>query len=97
VLVLNTPHNPTGKVFTDDEMRFVASLAVAHDLLVVTDEIYEHFVCDGHRHIALATLPDMRERTIIHREFDLKDRSSRRSDSPPGFPPFTTMWMQAIR
>ena len=65
VLVLNTPHNPTGKVFTDDEMRFVASLAVAHDLLVVTDEIYEHFVYDGHRHIALATLPGMRERTII--------------------------------
>ena len=65
VLVLNTPHNPTGKVFTDDEMRFVASLALEHDLLVVTDEIYEHFVYDGHRHVALATLPGMRERTII--------------------------------
>ena len=65
VLVLNTPHNPTGKVFTPDEMEFVASLALEHDLLVVTDEIYEHFVYDGHRHVALAALPGMRERTII--------------------------------
>ena len=65
VLVLNTPHNPTGKVFTPDEMQFVASLALEHDLLVVTDEIYEHFVYDGHRHVALTTLPGMRERTVI--------------------------------
>ena len=65
VLVLNTPHNPTGKVFTSDEMQFVASLALEHDLLVVTDEIYEHFTYDGHRHVALAALPGMRERTII--------------------------------
>jgi len=46
-------------------MQFVASLAVEHDLLVVTDEIYEHFVYDGHRHVALGTLPGMRERTIV--------------------------------
>ncbi len=65
VLVLNTPHNPTGKVFTPDEMQFVASLALEHDLLVVTDEIYEHFVYDGHRHVALTTLPGMRERTVM--------------------------------
>ena len=65
VLVLNTPHNPTGKVFTSDETQFVASLAQEHDLLVVTDEIYEHFIYDGHRHVALAALPGMRERTII--------------------------------
>lgn len=65
VLVLNTPHNPTGKVFTVDEMQFMASLAREHDLLVVTDEIYEHFVYDGHHHVAFAALPDMRERTIV--------------------------------
>ena len=65
VLVLNTPHNPTGKVFSADDMQFVASLAREHDLLVVTDEIYEHFVYDGHQHVALAALPAMRDRTIV--------------------------------
>ena len=65
VLVLNTPHNPTGKVFTPDDMQVMASLALEHDLLVVTDEIYEHFVYDGHQHVPLAALPGMRERTII--------------------------------
>ena len=65
MLVLNTPHNPTGMVFSADDMEFVASLACEHDLLVVTDEIYEHFVYDGHRHVALAALPGMRDRTIV--------------------------------
>ena len=65
LLVLNTPHNPTGKVFTRDELRFIASTAVDHDLLVVTDEIYEQITYDGHRHISLAAEPGMRERTII--------------------------------
>ena len=65
VLVLNTPHNPTGKVFTSDEMQFAVSLAEEHDLLVVVDEIYEHFTYDGNRHVSLAALPGMRDRTII--------------------------------
>ena len=64
-LVLNTPHNPTGKVFTHDEMQFVASLAMERDLLVVTDEIYEHFIYDWHRHVALVALPGMLERTMV--------------------------------
>ena len=64
-LVLNTPHNPTGKVFSNDDLAFVAELAARHDLLVITDEIYEHIVFDGHRHESLAALPDMRRRTIV--------------------------------
>jgi aspartate/methionine/tyrosine aminotransferase len=62
-VVLNTPHNPTGRVFDDDELRAVADLATRHDLLVFTDEIYEHIVYEGaHRSIAL--LPGMRDRTV---------------------------------
>ncbi|HEY6472114.1 MAG TPA: aminotransferase class I/II-fold pyridoxal phosphate-dependent enzyme [Acidimicrobiales bacterium] len=63
LLLLNTPHNPTGKVFSADEMGQVAALCRAHDLLAVTDEVYEHLVFDG-AHVPLATLPAMRERTL---------------------------------
>lgn len=63
LLMLNTPHNPTGKVLTREELVAVAELAVEHDLLVITDEVYEHLVFDG-EHIPLATLPGMRERTV---------------------------------
>ncbi|WP_436771834.1 pyridoxal phosphate-dependent aminotransferase [Yinghuangia sp. YIM S09857] len=63
LLMLNTPHNPTGKVLTREELTAVAELAVEHDLLVITDEVYEHLVFDG-EHIPLATLPGMRERTV---------------------------------
>ncbi len=63
LILLNTPHNPTGKVFSADEMAHIAALAVEHDLLVVTDEVYEHLVFDG-EHIAMASLPGMRDRTI---------------------------------
>jgi N-succinyldiaminopimelate aminotransferase len=63
VLLLNSPHNPTGKVFTAAELAAIAAVAIEHDLLVVTDEVYEHLVYDG-RHIPLATLPGMRERTV---------------------------------
>ncbi len=63
LLVLNSPHNPTGKVFSADELRAIAAVAVEHDLVVVTDEVYEHIVFDG-THIPMATLPGMRERTI---------------------------------
>ncbi|MFR9797494.1 pyridoxal phosphate-dependent aminotransferase [Streptomyces sp. MS06] len=64
LLLLNTPHNPTGTVLTAEESRAIAALAVEHDLLVVTDEVYEHLTFDGARHIPLATLPGMRERTV---------------------------------
>ena len=64
-LILNTPHNPTGKVFSADDLAWVADLAARHDLLVITDEIYEHILFDGHRHESLAALPGMRPRTIV--------------------------------
>lgn len=63
-LILNTPSNPAGKVFSREELTLVADFAEAHDLFVFTDEIYEHFVFDGHTHIAPATLPGMARRTI---------------------------------
>ncbi|GFH36326.1 pyridoxal phosphate-dependent aminotransferase [Streptomyces pacificus] len=64
LLLLNTPHNPTGMVLTADEQRAIAALAVEHDLLVVTDEVYEHLVFNGTAHVPIATLPGMRERTV---------------------------------
>jgi N-succinyldiaminopimelate aminotransferase len=63
LLLLNTPHNPTGKVFSADELGQVAALCRTHDLLAVTDEVYEHLVFDG-SHVPLATLPGMRGRTL---------------------------------
>ena len=62
--MVNTPHNPTGKVFSQAELGEIARLAIAHDLVVVTDEVYEHMTYDGARHIPLATLPGMAERTV---------------------------------
>jgi len=64
VLILNTPNNPTGKVFTRDELRTIADLCTDHDVVAVTDEIYEHIVFDRGRHVSLATIGDMAERTI---------------------------------
>src|SRR3954451_23534282 len=64
LLLINTPHNPTGTVLTRDELTAIAELAVERDLLVVTDEVYEHLVFDGAEHVPLATLPGMRERTV---------------------------------
>jgi N-succinyldiaminopimelate aminotransferase len=63
LLLLNTPHNPTGKVFTAAELDEIAALCRAHDVLAVTDEVYEHLVFDG-VHVPLATLPGMRDRTL---------------------------------
>jgi N-succinyldiaminopimelate aminotransferase len=63
LILLNTPHNPTGMVATADELAAIAELAISHDLLVVTDEVYEHLVFEG-VHIPMATLPGMRERTV---------------------------------
>jgi aminotransferase len=65
-LVLNSPHNPTGKVFTREELELIASLCIEHDVIAFTDDIYEHLVYEG-EHIPLATLPGMAERTVsIH-------------------------------
>ncbi len=63
-LILNTPANPSGKVFTREELETIAELAMEHDLFVFTDEIYEYFLYDGERHLSLATLPGMADRTI---------------------------------
>jgi N-succinyldiaminopimelate aminotransferase len=63
-ILLNTPHNPTGKVFTAAELTTIAELAIEHDLIVISDEVYEHLTFDGHRHLPIATLPGMRERTV---------------------------------
>ncbi|NLI79749.1 MAG: aminotransferase class I/II-fold pyridoxal phosphate-dependent enzyme [Candidatus Riflebacteria bacterium] len=63
-LLLNTPNNPTGKVFGRAELEMVARLAHQHGFFVITDEVYEHLVYDGGRHLSLATLPGMRERTV---------------------------------
>ncbi|MEV6666461.1 pyridoxal phosphate-dependent aminotransferase [Streptomyces nigra] len=64
LLLLNTPHNPTGTVLTRAELAAIAELAVERDLLVVTDEVYEHVVFDDAEHIPLASFPGMRERTV---------------------------------
>ena len=64
LLLINTPHNPTGTVLTREELAAIAELAVERDLLVVTDEVYEHLVFDDAVHVPIATLPGMRERTV---------------------------------
>lgn len=64
-ILINSPGNPTGKVFTQSEIEFIAQLAQEHDLFLFTDEIYEHFVYEGARHISPIDLPGMRERTIL--------------------------------
>ncbi|KQT92351.1 aminotransferase [Marmoricola sp. Leaf446] len=64
LVLLNTPHNPTGHVLSLTELEAVADVARRHDLLVVTDEVYEHLVFDDHRHVPIATLPGMAERTV---------------------------------
>jgi N-succinyldiaminopimelate aminotransferase len=64
LLLVNTPHNPTGTVLTREELTAIAELAVERDLLVVTDEVYEHLVFDDAEHLPLATFPGMRERTV---------------------------------
>jgi N-succinyldiaminopimelate aminotransferase len=64
MVLLNSPHNPTGTVLTPEELGVVAEVAVEHDLVVVTDEVYEHLTFTGHRHVPIATLPGMAERTL---------------------------------
>jgi N-succinyldiaminopimelate aminotransferase len=67
-VLVNTPHNPTGKVFSEEELSFLADVCRRRDLICLTDEVYEHLVYEG-RHLAMATLPGMRERTITISSF----------------------------
>lgn len=63
-IIVNTPHNPTGKVFTRAELELIAGLCQKHDCLAITDEIYEHILYGGRPHVSIASLDGMRERTI---------------------------------
>src|SRR5262249_34559224 len=63
-LILNTPHNPTGTLYTRDELTLIAEPCQEHDVLAITDEVYEHITFDGAKHVRLATLPGMAERTL---------------------------------
>ncbi len=64
LVLLNSPHNPTGRVLSRREVELVARFAVQHDAIVVTDEVYEHLIFDGHRHVPMASLPGMSGRTL---------------------------------
>jgi aminotransferase len=63
-IVVNTPHNPTGKVFSLEEMKAIAELCIEHDVLALTDEPYEHIIFDGEKHVTMAALPGMARRTV---------------------------------
>lgn len=63
-VIFNTPHNPTGRVFDAEELGLIAELCVEHDVIAISDEIYEHMVFDGRRHLPIATMPGMAERTV---------------------------------
>jgi len=63
-LILNTPHNPTGRVFTREELTLIAELCIEHDVTVISDEVYEHMTFDPAKHIPIATLPGMFQRTV---------------------------------
>src|SRR5579871_2146904 len=64
LLIMNSPMNPTGKVFSREELEFIADLVIRHDAYAVCDEVYEHITYDGRKHIPLMTIPGMRERAI---------------------------------
>ena len=63
-IIVNTPHNPTGKVYSRDELAAIAELCQKHGVVAITDEVYEHILYDGAAHTRLATLPGMAERTL---------------------------------
>jgi len=63
-IVLNTPNNPTGKVFSGKELRLIADLCIEYDAMAFTDEIYEHIIYDGHKHISIGSLDGMHDRTV---------------------------------
>jgi aspartate aminotransferase len=69
IMVINSPNNPTGRVLDESELAAIAEFAQAHDLLVFTDEMYEKIIYDGNRHISLATLPGMADRTLTFNGF----------------------------
>ena len=75
-IVVNTPHNPTGKVLNEDELGFIAELCRTHDLFAITDEIYEHITFDGHRHSFLASFEGMAERTLVVNSISKTGRST---------------------
>ena len=64
LVLVNTPHNPTGAVFTRAQLTLIGELAVEHDAVIVTDEVYEHMVFDGAEHVPMATLPGLADRTL---------------------------------
>jgi len=64
LILLNTPHNPASKVFSRDDLQFIADLVIAHDAYAVCDEVYEHILFDGREHTSLMTLPGMRDRCV---------------------------------
>lgn len=64
-ILINSPNNPTGRVLGPEELQVIHEVALKHDLWVISDEIYEHLVYDGHRHVSIATLPEMRDRTVV--------------------------------
>lgn len=64
-IIINTPNNPTGKIFNLEELTFIAELCQEFDALAITDEIYEHITYEGHKHIPMITLPGMRDRSIL--------------------------------
>jgi len=64
VIIVNSPHNPTGRVFSREELQRIADFVIQNDLIAITDEVYEHLVFDGLEHIPLSTLPGMAERTL---------------------------------
>ena len=75
-IVVNTPHNPTGKVLNEDEFGLIAELCRTHDLFAITDEIYEHITFDGHRHSYLASFEGMAERTLVVNSISKTGRST---------------------
>ena len=87
-VLLNTPHNPTGTVLTREELPAVAEVAIEHDLVVITDEVYEHLTSTAPDHIPLATLPGMAERTAdpLQRRQVATPSPAGRSAGPPGRP-----------
>ncbi len=68
-IVIVSPNNPTGTVLSEEKLREIADLAIKHDLIVVSDEIYEYYVFDGNTHVSMASLPGMRDRTVTMNSF----------------------------
>lgn len=64
LILVNTPHNPSGKVFDEEELEFIAELCIEHDVIALCDEVYEHLVFGGKKHVSLRGLPHMKERSI---------------------------------